>query len=295
MLSKAKIDLLFEEAAVNDSSNGRTATEQIRAMEGIIRHARMANPEMDIILMHFVDPDKIESYNNGIEPEVITNHNSVAEHYAIPTINLAKEVTDRINNDEFTWEDDFKNLHPSAFGQGIYANSMINFLSRSYSKDIDHHDEISSYCLPEKLDHYSYDNGYFVNIATAQLDNGWHIDSLWNPTDGTGTRINYVDVPMLISETAGSRLQLIFTGTTVGVAVAAGKDAGHVEYRIDKKEWKKVNLFTKWSKSLHLPWYYTLASELSDNVHILELRIAQTKDEASTGHACRIRYFYVDN
>ena len=31
----------------------------------------------------------------------------MAAHYGIPTINLAKEVTGRIDAGEFTWEDDF--------------------------------------------------------------------------------------------------------------------------------------------------------------------------------------------
>jgi len=294
VLSKGKIDLLFEEAAVNDASNGRTTLEQIRAMEGIVRHSRMANPNVDIVMMHFVDPDKIKSYTNGIEPEVITNHNSVAEHYDIPTINLAKEVTDRIYNKEFTWEDDFKDLHPSPFGQGIYANSMVKFLSNAFSVPIDTDDKIASHVLPEKMDKYSYVMGYLLDVKEAKLGNGWSIDTLWNPQDGTGTRSNYVNVPMLISDVPGSTLKLKFKGTAVGIAVAAGKDAGNIEYRIDKKEWKKLNLFTKWSANLHLPWYYTLATELSTTTHVLEMRIAETKDKRSNGNACRIRYFYVN-
>lgn len=294
VLSKGKIDLLFEEAAVNDASNGRATTEQIRAMEGIVRHSRMANPDIDIVMMHFVDPDKIKSYSNGIEPEVITNHDSVAEHYDIPTINLAKEVPDRIHNKEFTWAADFKNLHPSPFGQGIYTNSMIDFLSNAFSGPMDSDDKMSSHVLPEKMDTYSYDRGYLLDVSTAKLGRGWSVDTSWNPKDRTGTRLNYVDVPMLISDKPRSTLKLKFEGTAVGIAVAAGKDAGNIEYRINKKEWKKLNLFTKWSASLHLPWYYTLASELSKKEHVLEIRIAETNDKRSTGNACRIRYFYVN-
>lgn len=294
ILSKGKIDLLFEEAAVNDASNGRTNTEQIRAMEGIVRHCRMANADIDIVMMHFVDPDKILSYTNGIEPEVITNHNKVAEHYNIPTINLAKEVTDRISNKEFTWKDDFKNLHPSPFGQGVYANSMVSFLSNAFSGHMDTDDKISSHDLPNKIDNYSYDLGYLLEVNAAKLGEGWSVDTLWHPNDGTGTRLNYVDVPMLISAIPGSTLKLKFKGTAVGIAVAAGRDAGNIDYRIDKKEWKKLSLFTKWSSNLNLPWYYTLAAELSKKEHVLEIRIAENKDRRSTGNACRIRYFYLN-
>ncbi|MCK4989496.1 MAG: SGNH/GDSL hydrolase family protein, partial [Bacteroidales bacterium] len=124
ILSKGPVDLLFVEAAVNDATNGRSKKEQIRGMEGIIRHTLKDNRAADIVVMHFVDPDKMETYNRGETPEVIANFNLVTAHYKLGTINLAKEVTDRINNGEFTWEEDFINLHPSPFGQSIYFCSM---------------------------------------------------------------------------------------------------------------------------------------------------------------------------
>ncbi|SDX88777.1 sialidase-1 [Lutibacter oricola] len=294
VLSKGKIDLLFEEAAVNDSTNERTSEEQIKGMEGIVRHLRKTNPEMDIVMMHFVDPDKMEDYRRGVEPEVITNHNLIADHYGISTINLAKEVTDRIDNGEFTWEKDFKNLHPSPFGQGIYAHSMLQFLENSFSKHLDADDKIFSYDLQEKINEFSYENGELVDISTIKLPKGWFINSSWNPNDGKRTRPNYVDVPMLIGDKPSKVLKFKFEGNTVGIAIAAGKDAGIIEYRIDKGEWKTQNLFTKWSGQVHLPWYYTLASELSNKKHTLEIKISEIKDARSEGNACRIRYFYIN-
>jgi len=295
VLSQGAVDLLFEEAAVNDSSNGRTSTEQIRAMEGIIRHTRKSNPASDIVMMHFVDPDKMEKYNNSIEPEVITNHNQVATHYNIPTINLAKEVTDRIKNKEFTWEEDFKNLHPSPFGQGIYANSIITFLSKAYDGHLDNEEKIVAHPLEKKLADYSYDAGDLVAIDKANLSEGWRIDPKWNPNDGTNTRANYVNVPMLVSTKSAGNLKLTFKGSTVGIAVAAGPDAGIIEYRIDGNKWHQLDLFTKWSSHLHLPWYYTLSGELEQKEHVLEIRMSKTKNAQREGHVCRIRYFFVND
>jgi sialidase-1 len=294
ILTKGKVDLLFEEAAVNDATNGRTEVEQVRAMEGIVRHCLGSNPSMDIVIMHFVDPDKIASYNKGIEPVVITNHNRVAEHYNLPTINLAREVTERINSQEFNWEDDFKDLHPSPFGQGIYATSIINFLTDAWSGIIEDNDQMKDKKLPEKIDKHCYDKGSLIDINAAKLSGNWKIDPLWNPEDGTGTRANYVDVPMLIGDVPGTALRLEFGGSAIGIAVAAGQDAGVVEYRIDKGEWQKQDLFTSWSSQLHLPWYYTLAGELSHGKHLLEIRLANMEDGSNIGKACRIRYFFVN-
>lgn len=295
ILSHGKIDLLFLEAAVNDATNGRTSSEQIRAMEGIIRHLRNSNPAMDIVMMHFVDPDKMKDYRTGNEPVVIRNHNLVAEKYMVPSINLAKEVSDRIDNGEFTWENDFINLHPSPFGQGIYSRSIIQFLKKAYEEQPVYKRKISSHILPDMLDPYCYNLGCLLDISSAHLKNSWQIDTMWNPNDGTNVRPGFVDVPMLIGKIPGDEFELKFEGNAVGIVVAAGQDAGIIEYRIDKKDWVSRNLFTKWSSDYHLPWYYTLATELDQKSHLLEIKISNNRDERSTGNACRIRYFFVNN
>ena len=108
LLDSGKIDLLFLEAAVNDRANGTDSLTQIQSLEGIIRHAKTANPNMDIIMMSFADPDKLQDYDQGKKPVEIINHELVADHYQLPSLNLAKEVRDKIQQKEFSWTYDFK-------------------------------------------------------------------------------------------------------------------------------------------------------------------------------------------
>jgi len=294
VLSKGPVDLLFEEAAVNDAVNGRSGQEQIRAMEGIVRHVRRENPAADIVIMHFVDPQKMETYRSGQIPEVIQNHEKVAFHYDLPTINLAREVTDRIDAGEFTWEDDFINLHPSPFGQGVYSRSIKAFLENAWSKEITTDEKIVFHQHPEPLDEACYENGKLFLAENAFVIKGWEMTEDWTPEDGKKTRPNYGNVPMLAGETEGSLLDFRFTGNTVGIAVAAGPDAGIIEYQIDDGIWVRQDLFTRWSKNLHIPWYFTLATNLSHGNHTLRLRITGEKNAGSNGTACRIRYFFVN-
>ncbi|MDP3916114.1 MAG: hypothetical protein Q8R96_20480 [Bacteroidota bacterium] len=86
VLKNGKVDLLFEETAVNDRVNGFDTESQILGMEGIVRHARESNPAMDIVIMHFVDPEKMTEYRKGITPPEISNHEKVAAHYQIVLI-----------------------------------------------------------------------------------------------------------------------------------------------------------------------------------------------------------------
>ena len=96
VLCNGPVDLLFEEAAVNDETNHFNDTEQIRGMEGIIRQERLANPNTDIIMLHFIWDKMLQPLEQGIMPQVIVNHEKVADYYRIPSINLALEVSQRM-------------------------------------------------------------------------------------------------------------------------------------------------------------------------------------------------------
>ncbi len=292
VLSKGRIDLLFVEAAVNDRTNAYPDNVQVRAMEGIVRHAWADNPETDIVFMYFVDPDKISDYNKGIVPGEIANHEKVAAHYNIPAVNLAKEVTHRINNMEFSWEGDFIDLHPSPFGQMVYYRSIKELLLKSWG--VKNSSDRIAYPLPVKLDPFSYDKGRLVDVNENNATSGWSIDSNWSPIDIATTREGYVNVPMLIGTKPGAILKFSFKGTASGVAVASGPDAGIIEYSIDGQEWKSVDLFTQWSGGLHLPWFFTLADGLKHRSHTLRIRLSSNKNELSKGTVCRIKYFYIN-
>jgi len=289
VFSRGPVDLLFEEAAVNDNCNYRTATEQLRGMEGIVRHARQINPNLDVVLLHFVDPPKIADYNAGKTPQVIIMHERVAQHYNVPSIDLAKEVTERIRAGEFTWAKDFRNLHPSPFGNRLYAKSISRMLDAAWKKPLNPNTKITPYPMPEKpIDPNSYFRGRLVDIKKAQLDKGWRLDPCWKPKDRAGTRPGFVRVPMLVSTQPGATLTWKFKGTTVGIFAVAGPDAGIVEYSIDGGKFKSQPLRTKWSARLHLPRVYILDGDLPPGKHELTLRVSKTKDKKSRGHAVRI-------
>jgi len=294
VLSKGSIDLLFEEAAVNDVVSGRTDKEQIRGMEGIIRHMLIADSTTDIIVMNFVDPEKIASYNRGEIPAVIENFDKVSDHYDINTINLAKEVTDRINNKEFTWEDDFIDIHPSPFGHQIYANSIITFLENEFARDLTDADKITAHTVPEPYDPFCYANGVIIPFDDTTELSGFKKVTAWAPPIKVPTRKGYVDVDMLVGDKPGDSLTFSFQGRAVGLMVAAGPDAGMIEFSIDGEDYKKVDLFTPWSPGLYLPFYRTLYAELDNEKHVLQITVSEEKNPTSQGHSCIIKAFYVN-
>lgn len=294
VFSRGSVDLLFVEAAVNDSTNFFPPREQVRGMEGEVRHARVLAPNLDIVMLHFVDPEKMSSIRAGKTPGVIVSHERVAERYGVPSIDLAREVTERIDAGEFTWEKDFRSLHPSPFGMTVYARSIARLFDSAWKQPPMISAQAEAHPMPEPLDEKSYFRGRLVDVKEVAKSEGWAIDPDWSPKDNASTREGFVHVPMLVSETPGAESRFRFDGTAVGIFVAAGPDAGEVEYAIDGATARTLNLFTEWSTNLHIPWAYVLDADLSPGRHELVMRVAANSDARSKGHAVRITQMLVN-
>jgi lysophospholipase L1-like esterase len=290
VLDSGKIDLLFIESAVNDHVNKTAEQTQRRALEGIIRHTLSKNPKTNIVLMAFADEDKNDDFDKGKIPAEVKLHSDLAEYYHLPFINLALEVDKRIANGEFTWKGDFKDLHPSPFGQQLYFNTIKTYLEEN-QKNIN---KKATASLPKILDKFAYTKGQYLNINAAENLNTFSINKNWKPTDGLEARPGFVNIPVLESSTRNSTFDLIFKGNAVGISVLSGPDAGMLHYRIDNGEEKTIDLCTQWSASLHLPWYLLLADQLGGGEHKLSVRISEQHNQKSKGYTCRIAHFLVN-
>jgi lysophospholipase L1-like esterase len=283
VLSKGPVDLLFVEAAVNDASNHPELPKQIlRGMEGVIRHARLANPNTDIVQMHFVMPPHMEDYNAGRVPEVIQQHEKVAVAYGNPSLDLALEVTDRINAGEFTWAQDFKGLHPSPFGNQLYANSISRMLEAAWKAPVQ---DVRPHSLPENpIDPKSYFRGRFGKLEDVKLIRGFQKMTPWKPAVPTKTHtLLSKDTPALVALEPGAELELAFDGTGIGLLIGAGPDAGMLEVTCDGGPSKKIETFTSWSTGLYLAWAVMLEDELAPGHHVLRVKTSAEHHPRSVG------------
>ncbi len=293
VLSKGKVDLLFVEAAVNDHTNYFTPQQQVRGMEGEVRHALLSNPEMDIVMLHFIYDPFIPMVAKKQQPDVILNHERVANHYLIPSINLVQEIGERMQEGEFSWQQ-FGGTHPLPFGHKFYA-AAINHLFDAMWKGITPNSPIVAHEIPSQpLDEYSYYGGDFIPLEEAKLAKGWKYIPSWHPDNNVGKRKGFVDVPMLEATHPGDKLTLDFTGKAIGIFCVPGPSAGILEYSVDGAPFKKLDTYTEWSEGLYIPWVYMLETELSDASHKLVLRISKDKNARSSGTECQIRNFVVN-
>lgn len=294
VLSKAKVDLLFVEAAVNDDTNGFNAIEQVRGMEGIVHHALLSNPSMDIMMLHFIYDPFIPKLDGGQMPDVILNHERVANHYLIPSVNLATEIAARMREGEFNWEQ-FGGTHPKPLGHAYYAATINKVLDEIYASCVAAGPAVKPHVLPAvPLDGYSYTNGKLVDIRQAHINKGWQLVPSWTPRLIAEARPGFVDVPMLETDRPGAKLTLDFEGTAVGIFCVSGPAAGILEYSIDGAPFKKLDTFTAWSGGLYIPWVYMFDTELPKGKHRLMLRMSKDHHPQSKGTACQIRQFVVN-
>jgi pimeloyl-ACP methyl ester carboxylesterase/lysophospholipase L1-like esterase len=292
VLSKGTPDLLILEAAVNDAANGHSPVEQIRAMEGIVRHTLQSNPVADILLLHFVDPEKIDVVKTGKRPDVIVQHEKVAAHYGLPSLDLAEEIAERIAAGEFTWEKDFKNLHPSPFGHDLYRksiNRLIDAALRLQTAPLPNA-RPGARTLPTPLDKGNYANGTLLPPDAVKPAQGWTLNPKWHPEGPAKTRPDFVDHPVLLSEGDAEPLSISFTGTGAGVFLTAGPDTAPIEFRTDGGAWEKRETLTRWSSGLHLPWALVLCAGLAEGPHTLEIRPVRPADHRSI----RIHHFLIN-
>ncbi len=285
-LSHGPIDLLFLEAAVNDTSNTADPAQMLRGIEGVVRHVRTVSPLTDIVQLHFVMPEHMADYNAGKVPASIAQHEKVAIAYGNPSLHLSREVTDRINAGEFTWEQDFKNLHPSAFGHQLYANSIARLLNAAFAPPLAPAEK--SHPLPAPVDVHNYARGRFGDVREARVIRGFTLEKAWRPTDRTGTRAGFVDVPALVGTEPGAEFEFSFEGTGCGLFLTAGPDAGQLEFSVDGSPYRSVETFTRWSASLHLPWAVILDDQLKPGIHRARVRITEAHHAQSTGTALRV-------
>lgn len=293
VLSKGKIDLLFVEAAVNDHTNGFTPLEQVRGMEGEVRQALLSNPEIDIVMLHFIYDPFIPMVARRQQPDVVLNHERVANHYLIPSVNLIQEIGERMQAGEFTWEQ-FGGTHPLPFGHKFYA-AAINHLFDTMWEGVTPDMPVVAHEIPQQpLDAFSYYRGDFIDLKEARLNKGWKYVASWRADNAYEKRKGFVDVPMLEATRPGDKLTLDFTGKAIGIFCTPGPTAGIIEYSIDGAPFKKLDTFTQWSKYLYIPWVYMLETELNDTSHRLVLRISKDKHPDSLGTECQIRNFVVN-
>ncbi len=287
-------DLLFVEFAVNDDQDAMHAPREcLRGMEGILRHARMHSPHMDVVVTHFVNPTMLETLQRGQTPTSSREHEAVAKHYGVSTVDLAHEVATRISGGGLTWKA-YGGTHPGETGNRIAAEMVADLLATAWRTPLADGNEPAKHRLPKPIDPHSYFRGRLVDVSAADCDHHWKRDRPDWPTIQGAMRDRFKEEVLLWTDQVGAELELAFEGHTVGAYLLAGPDAGTVEVSIDGGPTREFDLYHRFSKGLHYPRTLLFDGDLDGGKHTLKLRVVKNRNGASSGHAVRILDFVVN-
>ena len=293
VLAKGPVDLLFVEFAVNDDQDaGHARRECIRGLEGILRHVRAHNPAADIVVTHFVNEGMLKDFAAGRTPLAVAAHEAVAEYYRVSSVDLAKEVGERIAASKLTWKE-YGGVHPAKPGNALCAGLIAGLLDGAW-KDPAPKAKVDHPRPKKPLDEGNYESGRFLGIETAKVSKGWTAEVPdWKKIPGE-CRNRFATATLFCATAAGAELTLGFEGRTVGAYLLAGPDAGIVEASVDGGAFATIDLYHRFSGGLHYPRTVVFATDLAAGKHTLTLRMAAGKNPKSTGTAARILQFAAD-
>jgi lysophospholipase L1-like esterase len=273
-----KPDLVFVEFAVNDT--GTAAQTVNRAMEGIVRHIRAADPTTEICFVYALAQSMLTDYKQGVLPHAVFLHDVIAAHYHISSVNVGAAAAEQLNTGAIAWADFSKDsCHPTDAGYALYADTLTSFLAQQTL-------HISRPPMPYKLtvplDPHAWSNGQMTPAGgITPATRGWRTEA---GLAGSGNVI-------ASNDSTAEPVQFRFIGDTIGICYLLGPDTGNLDYRIDSADWQQLRPFDVFAVSGQRVQSRVLADNLPAGTHTLYLRPRTDKDERSKGTYARIAYF----
>ena len=280
-------DVLFVEFAVND---GGTSTERIhRSMEGIVRQAWRAEPDLDICFVSVVWQGMTEGLRQGDVPHTYRAHEAVAEHYDIPTIHMGLEVA-RLEAEGTlvftgTWPEtdeertalgdrilfSMDGAHPYEAGHRLYAEAVARAMEEM--KDVG---EPGPHVLRAPFGEGNFESATPTPLERAELSAGWRKLDVVNDPDVVqllggaefGDRLD----TLWVAEEPGESISFRFRGRSVMMYDMAGPDCGQIVVTLDDQEPKTIPRFDSWCEGYRVT-VLTAATDLPDAVHSVRFEI----------------------
>ncbi len=196
------------------------------SLEGLVRQITRYRATHSRILVYTLTPEMLEAYRAGKMPDYIAACESIADHYGIPSLNLAKAAADKIIAGDISFEAfSADGINPTDAGARIYADVVAEFMDAlltAYPVP----PKPRRYTLPAPLFPETNDNGRIVAYEDPQVQRS----GKWEP--GQASPIGPFR-HVLVSRQEGATIRLKFKGSEIGVLDVADKDTAALAYSVD--------------------------------------------------------------
>jgi hypothetical protein len=269
----AKPDLVFVDFASDD--NEGNAEGIWAAIEGVVRQAWSADPNLDLVFVYAFRPGYEESYAKGVCPTPVSAHERLADRYGIPSINMGVRIAEMARAGELVikaapgegggkpiFTNDGVYTTPAAWA--IYAQVIEDGLAKLAGEGAIGPHALGAPFRPGNLERAKQIpitqqmlGGEWQRIAPAKIgsrDFTKHFDGIW-----------FTGKP-------GATLTFRFKGTDASVFDLMGPATGRVKVTVDGKDAGVREQVDRWA------YYYRLAalpiaSGLEDAEHTVTLEL----------------------
>jgi len=234
-------DLIFVEFAVNDQD---MPTQMIQeTMEGIVRQTWKYNPHIDICFVYTLSSKMLPVLQKGKLPVSSRAMEDIAEHYAIPSVNLGIQVVQLVLNgqlifkgkkDEFPGKIVFSpdNVHPYAqTGHRLYTEA----LSRSLQLIMDNRSNVKmAHKIIQPVTVNNWEEAQMISIAKLRKSGSWQVMDA--RLDSVARLMPKALSYLVRSDKPGSTIRATFTGSRIGLFDVIGPGCGQYLVTIDHQQ-----------------------------------------------------------
>ncbi|MBN8822275.1 MULTISPECIES: SGNH/GDSL hydrolase family protein [unclassified Spirosoma] len=278
-----KPDLVFVEFAVND--NGKKPTPIALAMEGIVRQIWQANLQTDICFVYTLSAPMAPTLAKGYFPLSASVMETIADHYAIPSIHMGLEVVQLAEKGELVFSgkpDEYPgklvfsadNVHPyPQTGHRLYTEALIRafrVLDKTATKP---RGQLKGPLYPN-----NWENAQMVSGERATRSAGWQV--ITPATDSVARKLSNRFTSLLKATNSGEQLKVRFRGTRLGLYDVMGPGCGQYRVVVDGQEPMVFPRFDEYCTYYRAN--YILLPPLPDGVHTVEITLDSQKLDKAT-------------
>lgn len=271
---EGKPDLLFVEFAVND---GTTATS-LCSMEGIVRKTWEAYPNTDICFVYTTAEVYCKAMvDEGKPVYAIDQHEKVAAHYGIPSINVGLQIarmysqhklllTADPSENEHTIVFTKDHTHPlSESGHPLYGSLVAKYLEKMSKKTT-----AKKHVLPYPYDTENWEAAQMIDIEQTERTGDWT-----KLTDDHPLIQQFKPfMPSIYQAKPGAVMRFRFKGRILGIYDCIGPGTGTIEITVDGKK-EEIARFDQWCDNYRKHSFFI--KELEPQIHTVEIRVLDKK------------------
>lgn len=201
--------------------------EQVKtSLEGLVRQVVLYRATHSTVLVYTLTPEMLAAYKEGKTPEYIKISEQIADHYGIPSLNLARYAADKINAGEISFAQfSADGINPTDAGAKIYARAVADFVDALMAAG-PVPAAPKSHKLPPPLFANTQDNGRIVAYEDPVVQRSGE----WKP--GQESPIGPFR-HLLVSQQPGASVTLKFKGSEIGILDVVDRDSAAYEYAVD--------------------------------------------------------------